>query len=351
MTTEAGGADGVVHGPAQNSTPAALHQGNFSRPARPRAWRDALVVLGTTTIALALCIRLDVSEALRRLTAPWERLQLDELPPVLLVLAAGLAWFAARRYLEAGQELARRRGAEQRLAAVLAENRRLAQQYLMGQEAERKALARELHDELGQSLQLIQLDAVGLHAEAGAAAPGLRARAAAILETCAQLHRVLAQLIRALRPVGLDELGLAAALEHCVDTWRARLPHARLGIAVEGDLTALPEAIALTVYRLVQEGLTNAAKHASPRRVDIGIGIAAPTGPQPAAILVAVTDDGCGVDPAAPTAGLGLVGLRERVVALAGTLEIASAPGRGFALRARLPLTAAAALAPQGSES
>src|SRR6516162_5725181 len=120
------------------------------RAARKAVWRDVLVVIGATAVMAILCVQYDFSEALRRWTAPWERFQLDELPAVLLVLAVGLAWFAARRYGEAGRELRRRELAEAQLATALTDNRRLSQQYVRLQEAERKTLARELHDELGQ---------------------------------------------------------------------------------------------------------------------------------------------------------------------------------------------------------
>src|SRR5882672_6304361 len=124
-------------------------------------WQDTVVVAFATAVMAMLCVQFDISEALRRWTAPWERFQLDELPAVLLVLAAGLAWFAVRRYWEAGRELLLRQAAEAQLAAALADNRRLSQQYVRLQETERKALARELHDELGQYLNVIKLDAVG----------------------------------------------------------------------------------------------------------------------------------------------------------------------------------------------
>src|ERR1700732_2836533 len=120
------------------------------RPPERTVWRDAIIVVLGTAIAAALCVQFDISEALRRWTAPWERFQLDELPAVLVVLAAGLAWFAARRYLATGPELQRRRQAGARLEAALLDNRRLSQQYVWLQEAEQKRLARELHDELGQ---------------------------------------------------------------------------------------------------------------------------------------------------------------------------------------------------------
>jgi glucose-6-phosphate-specific signal transduction histidine kinase len=197
------------------------------------------VALATGVMA-ALCVEFDFSEALRRWTAPWERFQLDELPAVLVVLAAGMAWFAARRYGEAGRELRRRTVAEERLEAALTDNRRLAHQYVRLQEAERKSLARELHDELGQYLNVIKLDAVGIRDASLASQAATHRRASTIVEICNHIHGTLATLIRELRPTGLDELGLAAALEHCVATWRPRLPDASLRLDIAGDFSALP---------------------------------------------------------------------------------------------------------------
>ena len=189
--------------------------------------RDAVVVAVVTVVTWVVCGLLNVTETLRRLNAPYERYQLDELPTVLLVLGLGLTWFATRRYGEARQEITRRKSAEAQLAAALADNRRLAQQYVALQESERKALARELHDELGQYLNVIKLDAVGIRDDHATSQPAMHRRASTIVENCNHIHGALATLIRELRPTGLDELGLAAALEHCVETWRARLPAPR----------------------------------------------------------------------------------------------------------------------------
>jgi len=287
----------------------------------------AAVVLATASMVV-LSVQFDLSEALRRWTAPWERFQLDELPAVLAVLAAGLAWFAARRYVDAGRELRRRKLAEAQLETALAANRRLSQQYVRLQEAERKSLARELHDELGQYLNVIKLDAVGIRDGRGGSA---HERAEAIIANCNHIHAALTALIRQLRPVGLDDLGLGAALEHCVVTWRTRLPEMRIVLQLVGELDDLDEALTLTVYRLVQEGLNNAAKHSSARHVVLEV---ARDGTD---VVLSVSDDGRGADLAAPTAGLGLVGMRERVGALCGRLEVASEQGKGFQLRARIP--------------
>jgi len=112
------------------------------------AQRDMAGVVLVSLLAAVVCVRFDVSEAIAGWTRPREGWQLDELPGVLLVVAICLLWFSLRRYFEAKRELALRNAAEKRLAEALAENQRLALKYVDMQESERKALARDLHDEL-----------------------------------------------------------------------------------------------------------------------------------------------------------------------------------------------------------
>ena len=300
--------------------------------------RDAILVAVATIITWVVCGLFNVTEILRRLNAPYERYQLDELPTVLLVLGLGLTWFATRRYREARQEIGRRKSAEAQLATALADNRRLAQQYVQLQEAERKVLARELHDELGQYLNVIKLDAVGIRDDSQASAAATHRRASTIVENCNHIHGSLATLIRELRPTGLDELGLAAALEHCVETWRPRLPGVSLRLDIVGDFSALPESITVTLYRLVQEALTNVAKHAAAQSVDVRLERPAARAEEADRIEVVVSDDGLGASPGLSTRGLGLIGMRERVMALEGKLVLRTSPGRGFELSARIPV-------------
>jgi len=301
-------------------------------------WQDTILVALATAVMALICVELDVSEALRRWTAPWERFQLDELPAVLVVLAVGLAWFAARRYIEAGRELQRREVAEAQLEAALTNNRRLAQQYVRLQEAERKSLARELHDELGQYLNVIKLDAVGIRDGHPGDTAVSHERAMAIVVNCDHVHAALAALLRQLRPVGLDDLGLGAALEHCVETWRPRLPAVKLDLSVVGEFADLGETLTLTVYRVIQEGLSNIAKHAAARQVRLRLDRARSGSTGADFINITVADDGAGANPDAHTRGLGLIGMRERVAALGGHLEFRSAPGRGFELKAQIPV-------------
>jgi signal transduction histidine kinase len=225
-----------------------------------------------------------------------------------------------------------------RLEAALTDNRRLSQQYVRLQEAERKGLARELHDELGQYLNVIKLDAVAMRDGRLTGATTLHERAEAIVANCNHIHTALTSLIRQLRPVGLDELGLGAALEHCIDTWRPRLPDVQLSLELVGELADLTEAVTLTVYRVVQEALNNIAKHASAGRVTMRLQRTRADEGLPELVTVTVVDDGVGVDTTVPTQGLGLIGMRERVAALAGRLEVTSAPGGGFELQAQIPV-------------
>ena len=313
-------------------------QRSATDPLRGPRLRDAMLVAVLTLATWGVCGIFNVTEMLRRLTAPYERYQLDELPSVLLALGLGLTWFATRRYGEARQEIRRRKSAEARLATALADNRRLAQQYVELQEGERKALARELHDELGQYLNVIKLDAVGIRDDQRGSTAMTHQRASTIVENCNHIHGAVTTLIRELRPTGLDELGLAAALEHCLETWRARLPAVTLRLSIVGDFTALPESIMVTLYRLVQEALTNIAKHSGARHVTVRLERRGAVRTDEDSIEATVLDDGVGAVATPPSRGLGLIGMRERVRALQGRLAVTSSPGRGFELSARIPV-------------
>jgi two-component system, NarL family, sensor histidine kinase UhpB len=301
-------------------------------------WRDLGVIAAVVLFAGWLFARLELNESVFTLTRRWESLQVDELPVLLFVLTSCLTWFAWRRYREARAEIIKRQAAEGRLALLLLENRRLAQQYLQGQEAERKSLARELHDELGQYVNAIKTDAVSIQEKVADGAPSIALASAAIVRNTDHLHAVVRDLIRELRPVALDDLGLKAALEHYLEHCRQRMPQVHFAVALEGDLDALGERVSLAVYRCVQEGVTNVSRHAAATRVAIRIQRASPAPEGTGAVTFSVSDDGRGADPDEPPAGLGLIGMRERVEMLGGRLRVTTAPGQGFNISASIPL-------------
>jgi two-component system, NarL family, sensor histidine kinase UhpB len=308
---------------------------------RVAARRD-LAVVGLVTVAAAiLSARFNVSEALLRWARPHERLQLDELPGVVLVLAVCLIWFSLRRYLEARHEIVRRGRAEASLVAALTENRRLAQQYLQVQESERRALARDLHDELGQYLNAVKLDVVSIRDRLAAIDPNGQRMASETVRNIDHIQSVVMGLIRQLRPVGLDDLGLAAALEHYVDEWRRRLPQISIGLRMtERFDEGLDEVRRLAIYRLVQEALTNIARHSRATQVEVGITREDAQPHLPAHIAVCVQDNGVGVNAGRSGGGLGLIGMRERVEAVGGSLVLNNLPTGGLVLRGRVPIEA-----------
>lgn len=301
------------------------------------ARRDLLVIAAGVALFAAASVAFEFSEAMLRWTRPWERYQLDELPGILLVLAVALAWFAWRRMREARAELGRRVAAERNLAGALAENRRLSLSHLRVQEEERRQLARELHDELGQHLNAIKLDAVSIRALTQDTHPEVNQAARAIVGSSDHVHGVIRDILRRLRPPGLDELGLAAALEHLVHGWQARQPETRAELRVGAGVDALDEAGSIGIYRLVQEGLNNVARHARARTVTIVIERTPGSSSVPAEIVLSLADDGVGAPAGESHRGLGLIGMRERVEALGGSLVIDSAAGRGFRIRASIP--------------
>lgn len=319
-------------------------------PHEPRhcTFRDLVFIAIGTTLCTVLAIRFQWSENVFAWTRSEESLQLDELTFALLSLAIGLTWFAARRWQGARLELRARLQVQADLARSLAEQQRLGRQFVELQEAERKRLSRELHDELGQFINAIKLDAVAIRAALGTGSHASDAHMAdhvcLIITNTDLVHASVARLVRELRPVGLDELGLSAAIEHCVDTWRPRLSPARLNLQVDARVDGLDEAHTLAVYRTVQEALTNCARHSRATLISIDIGWL--DGTSPAASIV-IQDNGVGCDPTTRSSGLGLAGMRERLVALAGELSIETSLGSGFCLKGRLP----AGQRPAGTQS
>lgn len=228
-----------------------------------------------------------------------------------------------------------RKRAEEKTARFLEENRRLSRRLIDVQEEERKALARELHDEMGQALTAIKTEAALIIDRGKDSCLSICESAKAIGAAADHLYGLTHNLIRRLRPSVLDDLGLAAALETIVTEWRARRPGLPCRLAVEGDLHGLPDVVNIAIFRLVQEALTNVLRHAVASQLSVILNRSADS------VLVRVEDDGRGLDPAGVKRALqhfGLLGMRERVEGLGGRLDIESVPGRGLCLHATIPV-------------
>jgi two-component system sensor histidine kinase UhpB len=205
-----------------------------------------------------------------------------------------------------------------------AERRRAGSAALRAQEEERARVARDLHDEVNQSLTglLLRLEAVR-----EAAPPELEGELAETKALANQAMRELLSLARQLRPTALDDLGLAAAIAGQVEQV------SRSGVAAElvedGDFSDLDSDLQLVVYRVAQEALSNAARHSGAGRIAVTLRRAG------GEVELEVTDDGRGFAFEESESGLGIAGMRERALLLGAELTIESRPGDGTTVRLR----------------
>lgn len=299
---------------------------------------DLGVVVALTATAFLFSIRFELSERITAWELRHEAWQVDELPGTLVVLFAGLLWFSWRRTRQAQREVRERLAAQRQVVTLLLSNRDLARQLILVQENERRTLARELHDELGQNCTAIRADATYiLHAPSGDGA-GIAASAQRIAATSEALYGLVKAMLRRLRPMTLDSLGLVPALQELCEQWEEQT-----GIGCAFFPVAVPEELddllGITLFRLVQESLTNVARHAHARQVRVELR-RSDCGRK---LRLAIEDDGRGLGAEGELqGGFGLTGMRERVASLQGSMQVGAGPGQGVRIEAVLPLAAAA---------
>ncbi len=227
------------------------------------------------------------------------------------------------------------------LETTVEEKRRLAERVVSLQDVERKEIARDLHDEFGPYLFALRAHAASLTRLAGMPDPGLdalRKHINAMSDQVNALQQSNRRVLERLRPVGLAELGLADALAALMRLWRETYPDVVIETSISPDLDARGETADLTIYRIIQEALTNVFRHARATRVDVRVEPAAtrPAGTtETGAIKVSVSDNGAGL-PADHKQGFGMIGMRERVLALGGSMTVAST-NHGVTVEALVP--------------
>lgn len=210
-------------------------------------------------------------------------------------------------------------------------NHRLTQQIINLQEEERKKLARDLHDEIGQYLTAVHIDASAMVAAKKLTVA--RESAQAIAQITRQMMFTIQDLLARLRPRVLDELGLSLALAELIHHWRDRNRGIMVVNEISNHISQPDESVAVTVYRILQECLTNISKHADAKQVNIEVTDTAE------GLYLSVQDDGRGFDLAVPSRGYGLAGMQERVEGLMGSMVIASTPGKGTRIEVRFHKT------------
>ena len=219
-------------------------------------------------------------------------------------------------------------------------NKTLTRRSLTIQEQERRILAQELHDELGQSMSAIRALSVAIQRSGVDAMTEIHRSAKRITDIGAGLYDAARQMMRRLRPVLLDELGLVAAAEEVVNDYNQDHSDGFCRFVHHGDFTDLDDQVRINLYRIIQESLTNVSKYAGSCTVDISLEHKNAAGGQshePAQIELRIADNGFGFDPDTTTWSLGLSGIRERIEALRGHWRLQAAPGQGVQLWLRVP--------------
>ena len=272
----------------------------------------------------------DIVQALNQLQAGRFDVALPPLPGTEAA-AMGSAFNRMVGVLQQNIETERRAGRAERELSDSRELTRWIDQHI---EQERRMIARELHDELGQSVTAIRSMALSIAQRVGALDPQSETAARLIADESSRLYDAMHGIIPRLTPLVLDNFGLAEALNDLAE--RTRRSHSNVSIALQVDLgpARLPADVALALYRAAQEGITNALRHGQAQHLQLAVR------GQPAEVALTLTDDGQGLAPdwAERTGHYGLRWLTERVESLGGAFGLEAATPRGVALHVRIPL-------------
>lgn len=299
------------------------------------AWDDLCAMAGWALAFLALLFFVS-RQALDRALKPLEKL-------LAALDRTGQGRFDIRLPAPAAPELARLarayNGMADRLAQAVDENVRLESDQEVARclqirlEAERRNIARELHDELAQGITAVRALA-GAIVQRSADQPALQAPANSIIGVTGEMQDGVRNILKSLRSTAKNEQKISATLRPFLESWAQRQPQITLTMVLDDELFALPETQTLALLRVTQEALTNILRHAAARHVSISLSQIGDW------LELNICDDGCGLH-GAPSAqagcGFGLTGMRERLADFGGSLVFSSPVGGGCQLSARLP--------------
>lgn len=224
----------------------------------------------------------------------------------------------------------------------LEQNRQLTQLIQQHIEDERRSLARELHDELGQYVTAIKTFAVAIVNKSRDKSPDIEASAQTIVAAANHIYDGMHNIIRQLRPAAMDNMGLVETLRDMIGGYQSQHPGLQIQLHLSGQFQPMGENVNINIYRMVQEAVNNAIKHAHAQSINVHLSAEAASG-----LRLMICDDGLGMhfDTVDQSQHFGLLGIRERVQALQGQFKILSQPevARGTTLDIRLPLQSVSA--------
>lgn len=253
--------------------------------------------------------------------------------PELAGKEARLMSHAFNAMAQAVEESVAAKKAAAEAAEKLAENRELTQIIQARIEEERGAIARELHDELGQSVTAIKSVGLSIAQRAAGKEADIEQAARLVVETAGQIYDVVHHMIPRLRPLALDRFGLADALDDLIGDWRLHHPAIEFSLKREQLPHDLGDTLTTAAYRIVQEAVNNAVRHAGASRIAIELGAAGGD------LTISIEDNGRGLPANWRTPGhYGVIGMRERAFTLGGMLELQKPDSGGLRVFARIPL-------------
>lgn len=216
----------------------------------------------------------------------------------------------------------------------LEENRQLTHLIQRHIEDERRSLARELHDELGQYVTAIKTFAVGITNKTQEKMPDVASNAQTIVSAANHIYDGMHNIIRQLRPGSLDNLGLSATLRDMIANYQQQHPDLKMKLTTKGDINGFGETININIYRVIQEAVNNALKHSNASLIDIKLEANKSGGLQ-----LVIKDNGGGMDfcKVDHSKHFGLLGMRERAQALQGTFNVDSEVEKGTTIRINIP--------------
>ncbi|MEW8028574.1 MAG: sensor histidine kinase [Candidatus Thiodiazotropha sp.] len=234
----------------------------------------------------------------------------------------------------------------ERIESTLLQHSELLRRLMNAQENERRHLARELHDEFAQNLTAISALAASIKKETERGNPALRAEAESLAQISTNMMKSLRETLFHLKPADLEKFGLAECLRQLTVVWGIN-NKIKIELDVSQDIDLLSDAVAIHIFRIVQEGLTNVAKHANAKHVWLHIGPASKEDTQGAngrAIKLTIDDDGIGWSHSVSSemsSGMGIINMRERVTALGGSISFGKKRNSGFSVLVVIPVDTA----------
>lgn len=297
-----------------------------------RAWHNLRAVIGILSVsilALSLLVFMTINRLLRPaklIVSGLEKMRDGQ-------LGTRLPAFDIAEWRRTSQAINALADSQQQ---VMADNQRLAMKLMNVQEEEHRYIARELHDEFGQCLAGINAMTTSISQTARQENPKILPELENITHITEHMMVALRSLLTRLRPAEVDEIGLEKSLQKLIKSWHQRAGNqTRFALVIDAPLDSLPEPLPVNIYRIVQEALTNIAKHAQATQATIQLHC-----PQNALLQLLIADNGLADNNnIQQSMGMGLLGIHERVSALGGQTTISANAGGGLKMLITLPIT------------